>query len=313
VRVILACLLLGFAPWAARADGFDLPQPPSSVLQEPAPAAGADAGSNSDALVDYFVHWADRVAQARATQPQWSSPLVTTTGLLEQRLRFDVARQHAGNGADTTLFNGDRGVDLIVSESNELQIAGAPYVIRTSTTSNGNLHGFSDWAFLRIKQRLLSSPESDGNYVVTAWLQVQAPTGSPRLTNGAWTFLPTLALGKGWSNLDIQATIGAALPTSQTKKLDHTILTNVALQYHLFRVFWPEIEANWTYYADGSHAGLHQVYLTSGLVAGKFSLTNTLKLSLGIGYQTAVAPPYRPNPGAPGYEHAWLFTTRLNF
>jgi hypothetical protein len=37
--------------------------------------------------------WRALAAQVRASQPAWSSPLITTTGMLEQRFRFD-ASQH---------------------------------------------------------------------------------------------------------------------------------------------------------------------------------------------------------------------------
>src|SRR6476661_4440542 len=70
------------------------------------------------------------VSYARATQPNWSSPLVTTTGLLENRLRFDTQQQHAGNGARTTVLDGGRGLDLIVGETEEIQIGAPPYEIR---------------------------------------------------------------------------------------------------------------------------------------------------------------------------------------
>ncbi|MDE2474437.1 MAG: hypothetical protein KGO48_05260 [Alphaproteobacteria bacterium] len=38
-----------------------------------------------------------------------------------------------------------------------------------------------------------------------------------------------------------------------------------------------------------------------------------LKLTLGGGYQFAVAPDYRPKPLTPAWQNAWLFTSRVNF
>ncbi len=101
--------------------------------------------------------------------------------------------QHAGNQADTANLDGGKGVDLIVGETTELQIAAAPYVIRTTPTGKGDISGFNDWPFLRIKQRLLSSPEDEDDYVVSAWVQTQAATGISTLTNNVFTVLPTLA------------------------------------------------------------------------------------------------------------------------
>jgi hypothetical protein len=53
----------------------------------------APARADSDDGTGFFAHWAQTASVARATQPAWSSPIVTTTGMLEQRFRFDVARQ----------------------------------------------------------------------------------------------------------------------------------------------------------------------------------------------------------------------------
>ena len=78
--------------------------------------------------------WRALAAQVRANQPAWSSPLITSTGMLEQRFRFDLSKQHAGNGANTTVVDGGKGVDLIVSNSNEVQIAVPPYDIRNTPT-----------------------------------------------------------------------------------------------------------------------------------------------------------------------------------
>lgn len=69
---------------------------------------------------DIFSDWGAVVDQARASQPAWSSPIATTTGLLEQRFRFDVSRQHSGNGTSTTLLDGGKGLDLILSDSDEI-------------------------------------------------------------------------------------------------------------------------------------------------------------------------------------------------
>jgi hypothetical protein len=315
----LAGVLVLAPPPAQAAEGFDLTVPPASV---PAPALTADSAQvDTDGISSFFTAWGQWVARARATQPHWSSPLVTTTGLLEQRLRFDVEQQHSGNGTDTTVLDGGRGLDLIVSDTNEVQFAAAPYDIRSGVPGTGPkkkgaipaVQGFADWAFLRVEQRLAASPESDGNYVLTAWLQIQAPAGIEPLTNRAWTYLPTLAFGKGFGDFDIQTTVGGSLPSSHTATLGDQIVTNIALQYHVMDVFWPELEANWTYYADGQRGGLNQLYLTPGLVVGRFALNDNVQLTFGAGYQSAVTPSYRAKPLTPAYNHAWLFTSRLNF
>lgn len=310
-----AALLLGAAQQPVAAA--DATNPASNPATVPAPLPMVDAPRvDVGAITEYFAAMAK---YARDTQPSWSSPLVTTTGLLQQRLRFDVVYQNSGNGTNTTVIDNGKGLDLIVTNTNEIQFAVPPYLMRTAGISKGKyigpITGWGDWPFMRFEQRLASSPESDGNYVLTAFLQVQAPTGIQPLTNNAWTYLPTLAFGKGWGPFVIQSTVGGVIPASHSSTLGHQIQTNVAFQYHVLGLLWPQLEVNWTYYPDGQRGGLNQVYLTPGLVVGRFSLSTQryLKFTFGLGYQVAVSPPFRASPLTPAYNNAFLFVTRLNF
>jgi hypothetical protein len=308
-------MVLHWGTQRARADGIDwsLAQPPIVTKQPEQGANTLTPTADSGAVTNFIASWQARAAEVRANQPAWSSPLITTTGMLEQRFRFDLSEQHAGNGANTTVIDGGRGLDLIVSNSNEVQIAAPPYDIRNAPTAKNSFSGFGDWAFLRVKQQLASAPASRGDYFVTVWLQVQAPTGIAPLTSNSWTYLPTLAFGKGWGNFDIQATVSGVLPSANVAKLGDQIQTNVALQYHLLKVLWPEFEVNWTYWADGQRGGLNQVFLTPGLVIGRFQLVEGILFTTGVGYQVAVSPNFRPNPLTPAYSNAWVFTSRFNF
>jgi hypothetical protein len=268
------------------------------------------AQAQVEGILKYFDDSADA---ARAGQPDWSSPIATTTPLMEQRLRVDVDQQHAGNGTNTTVADGGKGLDLIVSPTNEIQIAFPPYEARNATASAARIAGFGDWAFLRVEQRLAASPASQDDYVVTAWLSLQAPTGVKALTSSSWALQPTLAFGKGWGAFDIQGNISGTLPTSNAHALGQQIQSNTAFQYHLDKILWPELEVNWTYYPDGPRAGLNQVFLTPGLAIGRLDLGHGLKFTLGLGYQIALAPAYRAKPLTPAYDNAWLFSTRMNF
>lgn len=234
LALVLGAALLLNAPWQrARADGIDwtLTQPAFPALSPPQGGV-ALTDIDSNAVSNFIAAWQARAAQVRANQPAWNSPLITTTGMLEQRFRFDASEQHAGNGADTTVVDGGKGLDLIVSNSNEIQVAAPPYDIRDTPTGKGSFSGFGDWAFVRLKQQLAASPASGGDYFVTVWLQVQAPTGIAPLTNSAWTYLPTLAVGKGWGDFDIQGTVGGVLHVSNVGTLGDQIQTNIAFQYH---------------------------------------------------------------------------------
>jgi len=79
------------------------------------------------------------------------------------------------------------------------------------------------------------------------------------------------------------------------------------------KVLWPELEVSWTYWIAGQRDGLNQVFLTPNLIIGRLPLADNLSLTVGFGYQFAVAPSYRPNPLTPSYGDAWVFTTRINF
>jgi hypothetical protein len=65
------------------------------------------------------------------------------------------------------------------------------------------------------------------------------------------------------------------------------IALNTAFQYKL-GVVWPEVEANYTYYPDGEHEGKEQLFITPGLIFGKFPIWKRLGMSVGLGYQFAV-------------------------
>jgi opacity protein-like surface antigen len=270
-------------------------------------------GSGVDAVGDFLGDWQALVAQARANQPSWATPLITTTGLLLHRYRFDLAEQHIGNGNQTTVLDGGKGLDLIVSDRTEIQVAMPPYDIRNTPTGKGVFSGFADWGFFRVKQQLASSPSSADDYLVSVLLQAQAPTGIPQLTSSAWTLLPTLALGKGWGDFNIQASVTGVLPTSSVSTLGDQIQTSIAFQYRVMKIFSPEVEVSWTYWIAGQRDGLNQVFITPNLIIGRLPLANNLSLTAGFGYQIAVAPSYRPNPLTPSYGNAWVFTTRINF
>jgi hypothetical protein len=239
--------------------------------------------------------------------------VVTTTSILEERFRFETDFEHSGNGTDTDVVDGGKGLDLIVGDTEEIQIALPPYYVRMSKDAKDAFEGWNDWNFLRFKQRLLSSPSDQGNYILSAWLQVGAPIGIEKLTTHAWTLSPTLGFGKGWGDFDIQATVGGVLPTAYEGKIGDQLVTNLAFQYHILRYFWPQIEMNWTHYAGGSHDHLSQVFITPGMNIAHIPVTRSTNFTIGIGYQVAVAPTYRAKPLLPAYNNNWVISARINF
>jgi hypothetical protein len=188
--------------WQAFTQGAT-PTEPEQSTPAPVPAA---LGSG---ISGYFQNWFNRVEQAQASQPHWMTPLVTATPRLEQELRYDQFWEHLGTGANVNTFGSGKGLELIPTTANEVLLNPPAY---TERTVKSPAKGWGDDPFLTIKQRLLSANEQDGNYIVSAFLGVQAPTGIRAFSNNAWVVTPTLAAGKGWGNFDVQATIGVPVP-----------------------------------------------------------------------------------------------------
>jgi len=282
-----------------------------------ATATAADAGAQAaadvggDPISDYFAHWHDRVHEAQSTQPSWITPIATVTPRLEQEFRYDELAQSLGNGANVDVYDGGKGLELIPTTTNEVLINLPPYQVR----SNKNpASGFNDWPFLTIKQRLISANADNGDYIVTAFLGVQAPTGIAKFTNDAWVITPTIAGGKGWGRFDIQATLGVPIPLENESVIGTSLVSNTTFQYHVGQYFWPEFEVNLTHWFDGLRGGKTQVFLTPGIVFGRFQLPSRAKLILAVGYQVAVSPALTLKPAlTPAYDHAWIGSFRVAF
>ena len=196
---------------------------------------------------------------------------------------YDIARQNAAKG-DVTTFGGIKGLLLIPSEHINIVMTPPSYLMHESARVHD---GFGDAAFL-LKYRLAASNEEGGNYVVTAFVGATIPTGS--YTNGARSAVvtPTIGVGKGWGNFDIQSTVGVGIPVSDLNTLGTPVLYNTAFQYRVIKKLWPEVEVNTTFFPNGPKAGNEQVFLSPGLMLGKFQLWRRLGFAMGGGTQIAV-------------------------
>lgn len=275
--------------------------------------ASTPAPVSSNFVSNYFANYFAVVEQAQASQPHWMTPIVTVTPRLEQEVRYDQFWQYRGNGQQQDVFDGGKGLELIPTGTNEVLINPPAYQERVNTKHP--IYGWLDDQFLIVKQRLLSANEQQGNYIVTAFLGVTAPSGNAAFTNGGWVITPTIAAGKGWGDFDIQATMGYGLLTRNQSTVGDTLSTNIALQYHFLEYFWPELELNDTLWTTGKQrGGKNQLFLTPGIIFGRFEIHERIKAIVGIGYQIAVAPTYNAAPElTPVYNHALILTTRLTF
>lgn len=287
---IAAGLLL---PAAARADD----------------AAPAPASSGAE---DFFQSWFDMATRSQNEQPHWMTPLVTVTPRLEQEVRYDQFLEKKPSGADLDNFDAGKGVEIIPTENTELIFGVPPYETRSFVSARKPAEeGWADWPFLLAKYRLASANEQQGNYIVTGFLQFSAPTGGEAFTNGFYIVQPTIAAGKGWGDFDIQATLSEQFPFAGQDAAETSngkpILANVTAQYHLVDILWPELEANYTYWPDGTNEGKSQVFLTPGIIFGRFPIQDRVKLIVGVGYQMALSP------HDPSYNRNLVLTARTTF
>jgi hypothetical protein len=231
----------------------------------------------------YFSSWFARVDKTKDEQPHWITPLATTTPRLEEEYRYDQLWQVNAKGVTTDNYDGGKGLELIPFEKVEVIFNVPPYLAHNNPAVRD---GWGDVAFL-VKYRLLSAPEKEGSYILTAFLGWSLPTG--QFQNGALhaVITPTIAYGKGFGNFDIQGTAGAGLPTADTGTVGRSIAWNNTFQYRVFRKLWPEIELNSTFFQDGKNDGRKQNFVTPGLILGRFRLLGRVGVTFGGGYQIA--------------------------
>jgi len=276
------------------------------------PGGCQDSGNNRIAQVsnekekrrerNLFRAWLNLAEQVQATQPDWLSPLATTSGRLKQEFRYDIWDQPASGGNRSYQFSGNKGLEFITSSRTQILIGVPTYAL---VSPNGPPGGFGDLP-LMLKFRISSAERAEGNYLVTFLLAATAPTGSHRYGAGEAVVTPTIALGKGWRRFDVQSTLGVNLPAGETSKLGRQLLWNTAFQYRAAWKLWPELETNSTFYTTGKNAGETQLFLTPGLGFGRAHLAGRFRLSSAVGVQIAATQFHT-------YNHRWMFSTRLSF
>lgn len=262
----------------------------------------------------FISNWLEMCNETQANQPHWITPLATVTPRLEQEYRFDALRENTaikpGNGG-APLWNIDngKGLEIIPERHTELLFNLPPYFVHNYSgplpIPIGSRNGFGDVTFLG-KYRLLSKNEEHGNYILTFFLGGSIPTGVYKNGSVAAVVTPYVAAGKGWEHFDVQSTLGGGLPVTNQHDVGHAIAWNTTAQYHALHYFWPELEANSTFWKGGQYDGKKQVFLTPGLAVGRIHIHNRIGLTLGSGMQIAVTRYHQ-------YNHALILTARLPF
>jgi hypothetical protein len=257
------------------------------------------ASTKKRGLVHRWLRMADKV---QATQPDWLSPVATTSGRLKQEFRYDVFDQPAPSGNRQYQLGGSKGIEFTTSPRAQLLLGVPTYTVQSP---NGPPAGFGDLP-LQLKFRIASAEPREGNYLVTFILSATVPTGAHRYGSGDAVLTPTIAAGKGWEKFDLQSTFGANLPAGSTARLGRQLQWNTAFQYRAPWKLWPELEANTTFYETGKNAGEKQLFLTPGVGFGRVRVKDRLRFSTAAGMQIAATRFHT-------YNHRWIFSERFSF
>ena len=150
------------------------PQPSETEAIGDSPNARREGAAQETKKRGRWHSWMRMVAEAQASQPDWLSPLATTSGRLKQELRLDVFDQPSPNGTTTYQFGGGKGLEFITSSRTQLLI-GVPSF--TLLSPNGPAGGFGDLP-LMLKFRIASADRGEGDFLLTVILGATAPTGS---------------------------------------------------------------------------------------------------------------------------------------
>jgi len=259
----------------------------------------ASAESNQN---DWVHRWIRTVDKARASQPHFVAPIVTTHVMLVEQYRYDMAwQQDPVGGTTTSNYGASRGLEIIPTTRLEVGISPPPYLRHNSSLPDG----FGDFSF-QVKYRAFSATEGQGDYFVGVFFGASFPTGAPPNGLGHTILLPTLAAAKGIGPVDIQSTIGASLPASGANLLGRAIVFNTEIDYKIKGIIWPMLEQNSTFWSGGPLDGKKQVFVTPGLVLGSFPLAERLHLGFGVGVQIAVTQFHQ-------YNHRWIVSVRFPF
>jgi hypothetical protein len=122
-----------------------------------------EKGQEKRGLLGY---WSRVAKEAQATQPDWLSPLFTTSGRLKQEFRYDIWDQPSSGGGRTYQLGGNKGLEFVTSSRTQLLIGVPVYSLQSEGGTPG---GFGDLP-LMLKFRIASAPYKHGNYLVTFFL-----------------------------------------------------------------------------------------------------------------------------------------------
>jgi hypothetical protein len=276
------------------------------VFCAPILAQGTFSTKQNGQQENFFSRWEQRTSETQAKQPAWPPPLITTYVGLIQVERADFIRQTSSNLVETWNLGGSKGLNLIPFASTEVDTNLPGYFVHSSPTVKD---GAGDMSFV-LKYRFLSGNAGHRGYVLSSFLSGSIPTGSYKNGTADATVSPNIGVGKGFGLFDVQSTLGASLPVMDSATLGRTIAWNTAMQAHIAKYFWPEVEFNSTYYKGGANDGKNQTFATPGMLfthrLRPAETKSRLGFCVGAGEQIATSHFH-------SYNHAIAVTTRLLF
>ena len=152
--------------------------------------------------------------------------------------------------------------------------------------------------------------EQHGSYTLSAFVLTTVPTGTYKERIDERQRGANARGRKGVRASGRAVDTGATLPTGSqaTATSGRPIGWNTAVQYHIGKLFFPEVESNATYYKGGTNDGRMQEFLTPGIVIGKCALhperpQSRPGLAFGGGMQIATGHFH-------AYNHALILTAR---
>lgn len=111
--------------------------------------------------------------------------------------------------------------------------------------------------------------------------------------------VPALPSAKDLVISTFRVSVGVSVPENGGSRIGAgtPISFNTAFQYRVLKYLWPEVETNYTYWPNGEHRDLSQLFITPGLIIGRIPIAGRVGLTVAAGCQVAVTddPLYHRN------------------
>ena len=122
----------------------------------------ASTSNNPGGASDLFWKWFRMGERIQADEPDWLSPLATTSGRLKQEFRYDVWRQPGTAGDTDYNFGAGKGIEFILAPRTQLMVGPPPYIAHQGGRTTD---GYADIPVM-LKVGLVAAGLAAGNAVI---------------------------------------------------------------------------------------------------------------------------------------------------